>query len=195
MNVDEYANCITKLIKNNDCCDEATALTNKSNGLLPPDVVNNYNAVCSDASTCKSFTIHNSTDNLYDVANVDNSGELQFTVRSVSLNNLFPNTAGINWRTASAQTEATQIQADGESVYANDPDYEVKLTPTCTAAIKAYNEKQEESGGLDDYTCNKQDSEGTKAGSTIYCSEFLNQLNDMGCIYSGTKTDTIDPIK
>ena len=195
MTIDEYAACINALIKNNDCCDDATALANKSNGALPPDVVASYNAVCSYASTCKSFTIYNSTDNLYDVASVDNNGELQFSVKSVSLNNLFPNnTVGTNWQTASAQEATTEIQSNGESIYGNDPDYQIKLTPTCIAAIKEYNSEQSDSGGLTDFTGYISTSSDYKAGSASY-STFLNKLNDMGCVYSGTKTENIDPIE
>ena len=195
MTIDEYAACINALIKDNNCCDEATDLANKSNGALPPDVVASYNAVCSYASTCKSFTIYNSTDNLYDVASVDNNGELQFSVKSVSLNNLFPNnTVGTNWQTASAQSTATEIESNGESVYGNDPDYQIKLTPTCIAAIKEYNSEQSDSGGLTDFTGYISTSSEYKAGSASY-STFLSKLNDMGCVYSGTKTDNIDPIE
>ena len=73
-------------------------------------------------------------------------------------------------------------------------DYQIKLTPTCIAAIKEYNSEQSDSGGLTDFTGYISTSSEYKAGSASY-STFLSKLNDMGCVYSGTKTDNIDPIE
>jgi hypothetical protein len=201
MTTDELATCIKTLLnsKNDDgstCCDEVNRIiTSRVGGAVPSSVYPDYNAVCSPATTCKSFTIYNTSGNLYDVADVDNSGELQFTVRSVSLNNLFPNNvSGVNWQTDTAKNTASEIQSNGEAIYGNDPDYSVKLTPTCIAAIREYNSEQSDSGGLSDFTGYISTSSEYKAGSASY-STFLTKLNDMGCVYSGTKTENIDSIK
>jgi hypothetical protein len=111
------------------------------------------------------------------------SGDLQFYVKSVSLSNLFPNgssSVGINWQTSEAQTVKNNIEQAGESILGQTPEYTIKLTPSCMAKIREYNnEVNNESGlGFADYSL--------KANSDLTSddSEFLEKLTGMGCVYT-----------
>jgi hypothetical protein len=201
MTLAEESACVKELLNTKEtngetCCTQASAVINAKSGTAEPDVVSAYNTACSPAEVCKSFTLIQQNGTMYDQASVDNNGELQFTVRSVSLNDLFPNNVkGTNWTSASTtnvSSTTSSIESKGESIYGDDPDYSVDLTPACIQKIKEYNETQNDSGGLDDYTGYISTDGQYKAGSASY-STFLNQLNDWGCTYTTTK-NSLDAI-
>lgn len=87
------------------------------------------------------------------------------TYRTMSLNNPFPNSIALlssepskaiayastkdfdrsyntNWETAKGRTAREEIEAKGETVYSNKPQYSINLTPTIINEIKRYNEEQ-----------------------------------------------------
>ena len=177
LSASELSECINQLINVKEdgvaiCCSEAEKALN-INKMADPTTVNNYNAACPNGpKACVGYRIINdeTSTSSYDQALVSSNGDLNFTVRTVSLNNLFPNgeaTKGSNWksdttnRITNDKTQQThgltinqiinKIQSDGESIYGNTPDYSFTLTPSCIKLIQEYNRKHEDEGGLNDY--------------------------------------------
>lgn len=196
MTQDQVTECVNSLLNKTDdngihvCCSEAQSVLNKSN-LGSPETVEKYNAACEGLPTCTGFKIASvdTSTTAYDSALVNNSGDLQFTVRSVNLNNLFPNgdnTKGINWTSANTTTNSLQvandIQSKGESIYGEDPEYQVVMSPTCITAVKEYNANQNDSGGLSDYTGKIDNSQtDTLSGSASYSEEFFSYIKEHDC--------------
>lgn len=98
---------------------------------------------------------------------INDEGYLTYYYRSVSLNDLFPNSsgggsltgsrpAGSNWTNDKGQQAYNAITAAGEFAY-EEPEYSYLLTPSSTAKIRAYNSAQEALGGFADFglSCNE----------------------------------------
>ena len=172
--------CIAALLEE-ECCDEVISL-NK----MTINMVDQYNAVCPKQKYCQGFgIIDGSTSGGAGGSAVMVDGKLEFTPKSVSLNNLFPNaedSRGFNWvgttyDGTSIGSIIEEIENAGESIYNDDPDFKIVINPSCRAQILEYNDTQESSSlGLNDYTLN-MNSDGTYDTST-----FLAQLEAAGCI-------------
>ena len=172
--------CIAALLEE-ECCDEVISL-NK----MTINMVDQYNAVCPKQKYCQGFgIIDGTTSGGAGGSAVMVDGKLEFTPKTVSLNNLFPNaedSRGFNWvgttyDGTSIGSVIQEIENAGESIYNDDPDFKIVINPSCRAQILEYNNTQENSSlGLNDYTLN-MNSDGTYDTST-----FLAQLEAAGCI-------------
>ena len=114
---------------------------------------------------------------------INDEGYLTYYYRSVSLNDLFPNSsgggsltgsrpAGSNWTNDKGQQAYNAITAAGEFAY-EEPEYSYLLTPSSTAKIRAYNSAQEALGGFADFglSCNEYGYDCT--------SMFLDDFDDI----------------
>ncbi len=179
--IEDLDECISALL-DKECCDEVINL-NK----MTINMVDRYNAVCPKQKYCQGFGIiegNNGTSNDTGSAIIVN-GKLEFTPKSVSLNNLFPNSSdskGFNWvgtthDGTSIGSIIEDIESAGESIYNNEPDFKIVINATCRAKILEYNNTQENNSlGFNDYTLS-MNSSGTYDTST-----FLAQLEAAGCI-------------
>ena len=199
--------CVMKMLEHegNTCCSYAKKVLESGN-YNEESTVRAYEKACYGPSSCVGFEVRTSWETVssgissYDRALVDNSGNLQFSVRTVSLNNLFPNNdAGKNWTQSYMSTvkngDVTSvnglsitglidlIQENGESIYGGDPDYSVILTPSCIKEIQSYNRTKEADGGLLDYDLDIEEDASYYIGSKADDSEFLSKLNGWGCTY------------
>ena len=189
LSAEQLDSCVRKLLEVKDdegkllCCAEAeTAIT--YNQIATPATIDAYDIACPNGPKfCSGFYVVSEENRVtkYDQALVNDHGDLQFTVRTVSLSNLFPNTTdtsstrGRNWtmegtnritedvyantcKGTDCQTHGMtineiirKIQNDGDSIYGGQPDYSCTLTPTCIKEIQKYNRDHESEGGLDNY--------------------------------------------
>lgn len=114
---------------------------------------------------------------------INDEGYLTYYYRSVSLNDLFPNSsgggsltgsrpAGSNWTNDKGQQVYNAITAAGEFAY-EEPEYSYLLTPSATAKIRNYNRVQEALGGFADFglSCNEYGYDCT--------SMFLDDFDDI----------------
>ena len=205
---DEYLECLGKVMDADDnkgiCCDDFERLINSrmntpgsiySNGFLPSkdegkglkfDLYDYMNEHCSETSVCNSFSlistsISASSQNSDNTIIIDNES-LQMNARTISLNKIFmdENSRGVNWTTNEARTVEQNIIQHGETIFDNDPDYEMTLNAECISAIKEYNNAQDSSGndtlgngGYNDYTLVVKD-ESSKPGSVAVWDEDNN---------------------
>ena len=190
--------CINALINKNCCYQKdygrySAEYIKNINGITISEIPD-YLAKC--AGHCTSFNIENytgtiATSNYSDLVDIDNEGELQMTVRHVSLNNLFPNgSRGVNWESIDGNTSKVNnvvntIQQKGESVYAESPEYSISLSPACSAEIREYNKLHENSydKGYYYYSMIVDENVG-KPGSNVYSSEFVEFLRSSGCDFT-----------
>lgn len=114
---------------------------------------------------------------------INDEGYLTYYYRSVSLNDMFPNSsgggsltgsrpAGSNWTNDKGQQAYNAITAAGEFAY-EEPEYSYLLTPSATAKIRNYNRVQEALGGFADFglSCNEYGYDCT--------SMFLDDFDDI----------------
>lgn len=190
--------CINALINKNCCYQKdygrySAEYIKNINGITISEIPD-YLAKC--AGHCTSFNIENytgtiATSNYSDLVDIDNEGELQMTVRHVSLNNLFPNgSRGVNWESIDGNASKVNnvvntIQQKGESVYAESPEYSISLSPACSAEIREYNKSHENSydKGYYYYSMIVDENVG-KPGSNVYSSEFVEFLRSSGCDFT-----------
>ena len=185
--------CFYELL-NSNCCDYIDL--NKD---VTVSRIDDYNAACPRSNTCSGYRTINYTTTIgnYDSVKVTDNGKLQFYVKSVSLNNLFPNgdsSKGLNWMGSTSGAENNgqsqdisevikDIEDKGEQIYGNDDSliYSIKLTPTCMAHVREYNKEQEiNSLGFADYTLTT--NYGDKSKGANDSSTFLSQLENSGCV-------------
>lgn len=185
--------CFSKLLSES-CCDYIDL--NKD---VTQTRIDDYNAACPRSNTCSGYKTINYTTTIgsYDSVKVTDNGKLQFYVKSVSLNNLFPNgdnSKGINWIKATSGAENNgqsqdtaniikEIEDKGEQIYGDDNSliYSIKLTPTCMAHVREYNKEQETNSlGFADYTLTT--NYGDKSKGANDSSTFLSQLENSGCV-------------
>lgn len=175
MSDSDYANSCISALLDKGCCDYI------DESRVTISVADRYNEVCPKQNVCTGFDIV-TTNGSSDSAIINDNGNLQFVVRSVSLNNLFPNgNKGVNWQTSAAEEVTNEIQSNGESVYA-EAEYSYTLSPSCMAKIREYNQEQERNDlGFADYTLNVSNN-GRDDNST-----FLAQLEAAGCVVNKRK--------
>ena len=185
--------CFSKLLSSS-CCDYIDL--NKD---VTQTRIDDYNAACPRSNTCSGYRTINYTTTIgnYDSVKVTDNGKLQFYVKSVSLNNLFPNgdnSKGINWIKATSGAENNgqsqdtaniikEIEDKGEQIYGDDNSliYSIKLTPACMAHVREYNKEQETNSlGFADYTLTTK--YGDKSSGASDSSTFLSQLENSGCV-------------
>lgn len=185
--------CFYELL-NSNCCDYIDL--NKD---VTVSRIDDYNAACPRSNTCSGYRTINYTTTIgnYDSVKVTDNGKLQFYVKSVSLNNLFPNgdsSKGLNWMGSTSGAENNgqsqdisevikDIEDKGEQIYGNDDSliYSIKLTPTCMAHVREYNKEQETNSlGFADYTLTTNYGDKSKGASDS--STFLSQLENSGCV-------------
>ena len=185
--------CFSQLLSSN-CCDYIDL--NKD---VTQTRIDDYNAACPRSNTCSGYKTINYTTTIgsYDSVKVTDNGKLQFYVKSVSLNNLFPNgdnSKGINWIKATSGAENNgqsqdtaniikEIEDKGEQIYGDDNSliYSIKLTPACMAHVREYNKEQETNSlGFADYTLTT--NYGDKSKGANDSSTFLSQLENSGCV-------------
>lgn len=185
--------CFYELL-NSNCCDYIDL--NKD---VTVSRIDDYNAACPRSNTCSGYRTINYTTTIgnYDSVKVTDNGKLQFYVKSVSLNNLFPNgdsSKGLNWMGSTSGAENNgqsqdisevikDIEDKGEQIYGNDDSliYSIKLTPTCMAHVREYNKEQETNSlGFADYTLTT--NYGDKSKGANDSSTFLSQLENSGCV-------------
>ena len=185
--------CFYELL-NSNCCDYLDL--NKD---VTVSRIDDYNAACPRTNTCSGYRTINYTTTIgnYDSVKVTDNGKLQFYVKSVSLNNLFPNgdsSKGLNWMGSTSGAENNgqsqdisqvikDIEDKGEQIYGNDDSliYSIKLTPTCMAHVREYNKEQETNSlGFADYTLTT--NYGDKSKGANDSSTFLSQLENSGCV-------------
>lgn len=185
--------CFYELL-NSNCCDYIDL--NKD---VTQTRIDDYNAACPRSNTCSGYKTINYTTTIgnYDSVKVTDNGKLQFYVKSVSLNNLFPNgdsSKGLNWMGSTSGAENNgqsqdiseiikDIEDKGEQIYGNDDSliYSIKLTPTCMAHVREYNKEQETNSlGFADYTLTT--NYGDKSKGANDSSTFLSQLENSGCV-------------
>lgn len=185
--------CFSKLLSES-CCDYIDL--NKD---VTQTRIDDYNAACPRSNTCSGYKTINYTTTIgsYDSVKVTDNGKLQFYVKSVSLNNLFPNgdnSKGINWIKATSGAENNgqsqdtaniikEIEDKGEQIYGDDNSliYSIKLTPACMAHVREYNKEQETNSlGFADYTLTT--NYGDKSKGANDSSTFLSQLENSGCV-------------
>lgn len=185
--------CFYELL-NSNCCDYIDL--NKD---VTVSRIDDYNAACPRTNTCSGYRTINYTTTIgnYDSVKVTDNGKLQFYVKSVSLNNLFPNgdsSKGLNWMGSTSGAENNgqsqdisevikDIEDKGEQIYGNDDSliYSIKLTPTCMAHVREYNKEQETNSlGFADYTLTTNYGDKSKGASDN--SYFLKQLESYGCL-------------
>ena len=185
--------CFSKLLSSS-CCDYIDL--NKD---VTQTRIDDYNAACPRSNTCSGYRTINYTTTIgnYDSVKVTDNGKLQFYVKSVSLNNLFPNgdnSKGINWIKATSGAENNgqsqdtaniikEIEDKGEQIYGDDNSliYSIKLTPACMAHVREYNKEQETNSlGFADYTLTT--NYGDKSKGANDSSTFLSQLENSGCV-------------
>lgn len=185
--------CFYELL-NSNCCDYLDL--NKD---VTVSRIDDYNAACPRTNTCSGYRTINYTTTIgnYDSVKVTDNGKLQFYVKSVSLNNLFPNgneSKGTNWMGSTSGAENNgqsqdisevikDIEDKGEQIYGNDDSliYSIKLTPTCMAHVREYNKEQETSSlGFADYTLTTNYKDKSSGASDN--SYFLKQLESYGCL-------------
>lgn len=185
--------CFYELL-NSNCCDYLDL--NKD---VTVSRIDDYNAACPRSNTCSGYKTINYTTTIgnYDSVKVTDNGKLQFYVKSVSLNNLFPNgdsSKGLNWMGSTSGAENNgqsqdisevikDIEDKGEQIYGNDDSliYSIKLTPTCMAHVREYNKEQETNSlGFADYTLTT--NYGDKSKGANDSSTFLSQLENSGCV-------------
>lgn len=185
--------CFYELL-NSNCCDYIDL--NKD---VTVSRIDDYNAACPRSNTCSGYRTINYTTTIgnYDSVKVTDNGKLQFYVKSVSLNNLFPNgdsSKGLNWMGSTSGAENNgqsqdisevikDIEDRGEQIYGNDDSliYSIKLTPTCMAHVREYNKEQETNSlGFADYTLTT--NYGDKSKGANDSSTFLSQLENSGCV-------------
>ena len=227
LTADGLTTCVNELLKVKEqgvsvCCLEAKQAI-KSSGLASPTTIADFNVACpNDCKACIGYKLvtndsASTSTSSYDQALVDTAGNLNFTVRTVSLNRLFPNgnsTRGRNWKMdttdlitgdSRAQTHGltineivTRIQDNGESIYGSEPDYSFTLTPACIKAIQNYNRSQDSTeNGLNDYDL----TVNTNWNDTIYASsraswedgDFYNFLtaNKDICSFTAKNSDNL----
>ena len=185
--------CFYELL-NSNCCDYIDL--NKD---VTVSRIDDYNAACPRSNTCSGYRTINYTTTIgnYDSVKVTDNGKLQFYVKSVSLNNLFPNgdsSKGLNWMGSTSGAENNgqsqdisevikDIEDKGEQIYGNDDSliYSIKLTPACMAHVREYNKEQETNSlGFADYTLTT--NYGDKSKGANDSSTFLSQLENSGCV-------------
>lgn len=185
--------CFYELL-NSNCCDYIDL--NKD---VTVSRIDDYNAACPRSNTCSGYRTINYTTTIgnYDSVKVTDNGKLQFYVKSVSLNNLFPNgdsSKGLNWMGSTSGAENNgqsqdisnvikDIEDKGEQIYGSDDSliYSIKLTPTCMAHVREYNKEQETNSlGFADYTLTT--NYGDKSKGANDSSTFLSQLENSGCV-------------
>mgnify|MGYP004554443897 CR=1 FL=1 len=185
--------CFYELL-NSNCCDYLDL--NKD---VTVSRIDDYNAACPRSNTCSGYRTINYTTTIgnYDSVKVTDNGKLQFYVKSVSLNNLFPNgdsSKGLNWMGSTSGAENNgqsqdisevikDIEDKGEQIYGNDDSliYSIKLTPACMAHVREYNKEQETNSlGFADYTLTT--NYGDKSKGANDSSTFLSQLENSGCV-------------
>lgn len=185
--------CFSKLLSSS-CCDYIDL--NKD---VTQTRIDDYNAACPRSNTCSGYRTINYTTTIgnYDSVKVTDNGKLQFYVKSVSLNNLFPNgdnSKGINWIKATSGAENNgqsqdmaniikEIEDKGEQIYGDDNSliYSIKLTPACMAHVREYNKEQETNSlGFADYTLTTKYGDKSKGANDS--STFLSQLENSGCV-------------
>ena len=185
--------CFYELL-NSNCCDYLDL--NKD---VTVSRIDDYNAACPRSNTCSGYRTINYTTTIgnYDSVKVTDNGKLQFYVKSVSLNNLFPNgdsSKGLNWMGSTSGAENNgqsqdisevikDIEDKGEQIYGNDDSliYSIKLTPACMAHVREYNKEQEANSlGFADYTLTT--NYGDKNSGANDSSTFLSQLENSGCV-------------
>ena len=185
--------CFSQLLSKS-CCDYIDL--NKD---VTQTRIDDYNAACPRSNTCSGYKTINYTTTIgsYDSVKVTDNGKLQFYVKSVSLNNLFPNgdnSKGINWIKATSGAENNgqsqdtaniikEIEDKGEQIYGDDNSliYSIKLTPACMAHVREYNKEQETNSlGFADYTLTT--NYGDKSKGANDSSTFLSQLENSGCV-------------
>lgn len=185
--------CFYELL-NSNCCDYIDL--NKD---VTVSRIDDYNAACPRSNTCSGYKTINYTTTIgnYDSVKVTDNGKLQFYVKSVSLNNLFPNgdsSKGLNWMGSTSGAENNgqsqdisevikDIEDKGEQIYGNDDSliYSIKLTPACMAHVREYNKEQETNSlGFADYTLTT--NYGDKSKGANDSSTFLSQLENSGCV-------------
>ena len=113
-----------------------------------------------------------------------------YKFRTVSLNNLFPNSCetnsvncrkeGYNWQTLKAQVTKNDIEGNGNGVY-ETPEYSYLVTASQLMAIRQYNkdvgtyENTTMEDGTDAYQCKKKNYNGLDY--SVKCvSTFLNEI-------------------
>ncbi len=73
---------------------------------------------------------------------INKEGQIAFSYRPVSLNDLFPNDSGsagtTNWNNPKGLATLAEIETSGEGAYI-DPEYSYIIDPSGTAALKQYN--------------------------------------------------------
>ena len=185
--------CFYELL-NSNCCDYLDL--NKD---VTVSRIDDYNAACPRTNTCSGYRTINYTTTIgnYDSVKVTDNGKLQFYVKSVSLNNLFPNgdrSKGLNWMGSTSGAENNgqsqdisevikDIEDKGEQIYGDGDSliYSIKLTPTCMAHVREYNKEQETSSlGFADYTLTTNYKDKSSGASDN--SYFLKQLESYGCV-------------
>lgn len=185
--------CFSKLLSSS-CCDYIDLTKD-----VTRDRVDDYNVACPRSNSCTGYRTINYTTTIgnYDSVKVTDNGKLQFYVKSVSLNNLFPNgneSKGTNWRGSTSGAENNgqsqdistiikNIEDKGEQIYGDDDSliYSIKLTPACMAHVREYNKEQEtKSLGFADYTLTTNYKDKSSGASDN--SYFLKQLESAGCV-------------
>ena len=216
-----YNSCINKLLEaGEDCCSNARTYLDMRPNDVEPRTLQSYYSKCKENNECSSIRIvdvqsYSSGSNLSDVSNVFNSGSLQMNARSVSLNNLFPNSeSGINWNSDAAQKAIVEIQSIGDGIFGDDSkylDYSFVIDSNCARALQEYNKTESGSGsgygngGFNDYTnkvnssyssgvesistseLSQNDTSKDRYGAAVYMSESFKDIVEQYCSPSGNK--------
>lgn len=203
-NPSEANSCVQELL-NQSCCNELKDIEDK--GGMPGDgsLKSKYDEVCGPAEACTGFNIITSNysgtsyaDSAVVSGDYNNNGALRFSIRTVSLGNLFPNESnlpkGLNWdknyivnskngQYGSRGLEINEvidlIQDAGESIYGGEPDYSITLTPQCLRELRAENGNYD--NGFIEYNLKITENSSYIPGSEADNSDFFNKIKGYGC--------------
>ena len=212
--VDDIKECVQQLINKKDdngysmCCDIAKSISENVSeyGLWSTDANDIYTAACDGVGACTGFKIVDGSSGLeaYDQALISSNGDLQFTVRTVSLNKLFPNgddKRGVNWSSSYLSTTKNglvgsrglridsvidYIESAGESIYGEKPDYKITLTASCARRLREENSKGDLDDGFLSYNLSVETTDEYHSdylpGSRADNYEFFEKIkNEYGC--------------
>ena len=163
----------------------------------------NCKFTCTDKNNCEFIQRECTDDNCtLTCKNCLFDGETNnFTYRTVSVNNLNPNTRslGYNWSNVKGEATKKEIEATSDTIY-EKPQYSYTLTPTNLKNIREYNDDagsytnaevpnsvSAKVDGNASLYCETMDYNGVEDGVTYKCrSRFLDLIEKTGKKYSTT---------
>ena len=205
-------NCVNALLAVSDSQGKTACCTDVENILLsgvnPPEANEAFHVACKGPKSCSGFKIVTGNDaeglNASDMAVVDSdyntNGALKFSVRTVSLNKLFPNgNNAVNWQESYLSTTENKrvgtrgleigqvidlIQDKGESIYGEEPDYSVTLTPECMRRLREDNRDYDNGFLSYNLSVNNQDEYNAEYLPESYAywnDTFEKEMAEIGC--------------